>query len=286
VHGTKTFVPLVRERGHRRPLAALTLHDMLPFDRPRDFNPSKRLLVRAPMVTSLRRADVVLPVSSATADRARRHDPRLAGKTTTVPLAVSSTLASSVPVPVARVAGRRFALTVGDASPRKNIAALMDVWARVATKDPEALLVHVGPAGWGTDDFGPHYADLVAAGKVVSLGHVTDGELRWLYGSTRVCLCPSHLEGFGLPTAEAAYFGAPIIRSTDPAQREAAGGTGVEIDTADVDGWTAAVLHRLGPDGSDRDVRPEEPTRDWRTVAQETVDAVRERLVQKGATAC
>jgi glycosyltransferase involved in cell wall biosynthesis len=86
-----------------------------------------------------------------------------------------------------------------------------------------------------------------------------------------VVLCPSVLEGFGLPTVEALRFGAPVVTSEDPALCEAAGGRGVAVPARDRDAWVRATV--AGLCGERR--RPEAAPRSWDDVARETLEAVR-----------
>lgn len=267
VHGTKHLLP--RRAGGARRL--LTVHDLLPMDRPQDFGAVKRRLVVPPYRASVRDADHLVCVSAATRERLVLDQPAAAARAVVVPLAVSSSLQAAVSRPVQALAGRRFALVVGDASPRKNLGRVVDAWEQVSQADPDAVLAVVGPAGWGVDDRGSRYDALVARGAVVPLGQVDDGALRWLYEHARVVACPSLLEGFGLPSVEALHFGAPLVTSTDGALVEASGPDVPHLSPHDTAAWASA----LG-DAVRRDRPPAQParTRTWADVAAETVAAV------------
>lgn len=272
VHGTKHLVPRVGP-GAR----ILTVHDLLPMDRPQDYGVLKRSALVRPYRASLRQADVLLCVSGATRDRLVAELPEVAPRVEVVPLAMSRALASAPPRPVSALQGRRFVLVVGDASPRKNVGLAVDAWEDVVARDPEAVLVLVGPQGWGVDDRGARFDRLVADGSVLPLQQVDDGVLRWCYENTRLVGCPSLAEGFGLPAVEALHFGAPLATSEDPALVEASGDAAVHVPGDDRAAWTFLMLEALSRPRPDRDAAP---ARSWADVADESVRAVRARLAR------
>ncbi len=269
VQGVKHLVP-VRASGVR----LLTVHDMLPFDRPQDFGVLKRSLLRGPYAASLRGADALVCVSAATRDRLVERLPAVGPRADVVPLAVSSALLAAAPEAVPSLRDRVFALAVGDPSPRKNIALLVHCWSAVVAQEPGAVLVLAGPPAWAASSYGAAFDELVASGSVVSLGRVPDAQLRWCYQRAAVVLCPSLLEGFGLPAVEALAHGAPLITSTDPALEEASGGAAQHVPVDRPDLWVQAVVGAL------RGRRPPGaggPVRTWEQVAEETVAVARQR---------
>jgi glycosyltransferase involved in cell wall biosynthesis len=269
IHGTKHLIPR-RGDGQR----VLTVHDMLPLDRPGDFGTLKRALLVRPYLASLRQASVLCCVSNATRERLSAYLPESRAKAVVIPLAMSSHLAAAAAVPVAALVGRRFALVVGDPSPRKNLGLLVDIWPEVTRAFPDAVLAVVGPESWGPTDRGDHFASMAAQGSVLPLGHLDDGQLRWCYEHAAVVACPSHAEGFGLPALEALTFGAPLITSLDSALCEASGSTATHLPSTEPDQWVQPIVERLG---HDRRPSPARVDRTWDDVAAETVSAVRRR---------
>jgi glycosyltransferase involved in cell wall biosynthesis len=275
VQGTKHLVPR-RCRARR----VLTVHDMLPLDRPLDFPPAKRWLLPGPYLASVSDADVLICVSRATEDRVCSYLPGTRGRTAVVPLASSHRLRGVAPVPVPRLADRPFALVVGDPSPRKNLALVMRSWVDVAARHPDATLAVAGPPGWrGTA--GPEARDadeavgrLIADDRIMRLGLLSDGELRWCYEQAQLVLCPSLLEGFGLPALEARELAAPLLTSDDPALVEASGSTAMHLPSNRPAAWTKAILDAWSPCRAQRRAG-DHPGRTWFDVAEETVDAVR-----------
>lgn len=269
VHGTKHLVPRVAA-GHR----VLTVHDLLPMDRPEDYGWLKRTALVRPYRSSLRQSDVLLCVSQATRARLLAELPTTADRACVVPLAMAQELTEAVPVAVPELEGRRFALVVGDASPRKNLSLVIDAWEDVRASAPDAVLCVVGPQGWGVDDRGARWERSVASGAILPLQQVDDGVLRWCYEHARVVACPSLVEGFGLPAIEALHFGAPLLTSDDPALVEASGDAVPHLAADDPVVWTRALLAALA---QDRPATAVAGSRTWSQVADETVRAVRDR---------
>jgi glycosyltransferase involved in cell wall biosynthesis len=250
----------------------LTVHDLNPLDRPGDFGRLKRVGLRRPYLDSIADADVLVCVSAATRARLDAWAPGSADRATVVHLAASPALLAAVPQEVPELAGRRFVLVVGDSSPRKNLALAFRLWPAVAEARPGTALAVVGPPSWGPSELGAA-APLLARGQVELLGHRSDAELAWLYRSAAALLCPSRLEGFGLPVVEGALFGVPVLVSDDPAMAEAGGSGTVRLWADDVAAWQRAVLAAL--DGTPRRAATGPAPRTWDDVAAETVKAVR-----------
>lgn len=268
VHGAKHLLP--RRAGSAT--RVLTVHDLNPLDRPGDFGALKRIGLRRPYLASISGADALVCVSEATRARLLAWVPAAADRAAVVHLAASPALLNVRLREVPELAGRRFLLIVGDSSPRKNLALAFRVWPEVAAARPGATLAVVGPPSWGPSQLRAA-APLLARGQVTLLGHRSDAELAWLYRSAAAVLCPSQLEGFGLPVVEGAAFGVPVIASDDPAMGEAGGGGTVRLSPHDPGAWGEAAVAAL--DGRLPVAPATIPPRTWDDVAAETVKAVR-----------
>lgn len=269
VQGVKHLLP----RGLGRTHGVLTIHDMLLVDRPQDFGAAKRTLLRLPYAGSIRGADTLVCVSEATRARLTAFDPRTTARSTAVPLATSPALLIAAPQPVAALAGRPFALVVGDTQARKNLPTVVTAWRQVVARHPDAVLVQIGPPPWGAAAYGPDFDPLVTSGHLHQLQNVDDGTLRWAYENAAVVLSPSLAEGFGLPAAEALDLGAPLVTSTDAALVEVSGERAEHLPALDVDAWAAAVLAHL--EAPRRAPVSAASRRTWDDVAEGTVAAVR-----------
>ena len=238
VHGTKHLVP-------RGPMpSVLTVHDLMTITRADENSLPKRVLLPREFRASLRQATRLAAVSQATAAGIAAIDPSWSAKTVVVLNGLSRGLLEAEPDPLPDIGDRRFALVVGDLSPRKNVAMLLDIWPTVAAIDPDLLLLVVGHDGPHSEATRARLAELEALGIARWVQGAGDEHLRWCYEHATIVLFPTLEEGFGLPLIEALAFHAPVIASTDPALVEVgAGAAGVRhLDPGDRDAWREAVL--------------------------------------------
>jgi glycosyltransferase involved in cell wall biosynthesis len=253
---------------------------MLPLDRAADHGQRESSRLRTPYLESIREADLLVCVSTATQSRMLAYVPSARNRSVVIPLAASPSLLAVEPEPVpALIAGRPFVLAVGDGSPRKNLRLLLEAWPAVRTAVPEAMLVFAGPPGRGKPEGTDEMRALERAGELVRLGLVSDAQLRWCYQHAACVALPSALEGFGLPVVEAQAMGVPLVVSDDPAVSEAAGDL-ARVEPCDrPDRWATALIAQL----ASRSPRPAGVVgRTWDDVAAETVAAVRHRSHREG----
>ncbi len=148
---------------------------------------------------------------------------------------------------------RRYWLYVGGLSPHKNLARLIEAFARVG---PDERLVLVGDFG---DVFHTHVPELRGiverlglAERVRFTGFVPDEDVAYLYSRAFALAIPSLMEGFGLPAVEAMACGIPVLASTYGALPEVVGEAGVLVDPTDV-GAIADAIRDLNDDPARRD---------------------------------
>ena len=221
----------------------LVVHDVLTITRARENSLAKRVLLPAQYRRSLGDATRLVAVSAATRTRLGALCADWAAKCDVVPNGMSTNLTAVPPVAPPAIAGREFALVVGDLSPRKNLAALTAQW-----QEPPGglLLVVVGPDGGADTPVRRELLALERAGRAVWIRGAEDPTLRWCYEHARVVLFPTREEGFGLPLLEAMTFHAPVVASDELALREVAAGapTVTHLDPDDADGWRHAIEAR------------------------------------------
>ncbi|MEL6595417.1 MAG: glycosyltransferase family 1 protein [Pseudomonadota bacterium] len=116
---------------------------------------------------------------------------------------------------------RPIFVCVGTIEPRKNHALLLDVWDRLAAERPPTempQLVIAGARGWKNEAVFKRLDQANAA--ILELNSLSDADLFTLLKGADALLFPSIAEGFGLPPAEAAWLGTPVLCADLPVYRE------------------------------------------------------------------
>jgi glycosyltransferase involved in cell wall biosynthesis len=118
-----------------------------------------------------------------------------------------------------------YLLFVGNIEPRKNIAGIVNAYARLP-KDllKKNSLVIVGGPGWLNDEILQLIAKYQSDGYriVFPRKFVETDNLPGLYSGASLFLFPSHYEGFGIPLLEAMACGTPILTSRNSSLPEVA----------------------------------------------------------------
>ena len=226
---TQNFTPMLGSGGARR---ATFLHDAIFKEHSEWFTPAERAYL-ALASAGLTKADAIITSSESERARITHYFPRAAARVHSVGLAVPVALANARGEHTRAVhAMRPFILTVGRLNIRKNLSRLIEAFEESGLKDSFDLLV-VGEA----DGRAPA---LPQESGVTFTGKVSDEELASFYRRCAFFVFPSLDEGFGLPLAEAAFFGAPSCASDIPAFREI-GTASAYFDPSDVGEITSTL---------------------------------------------
>lgn len=144
-------------------------------------------------------------------------------------------------------------LFLGTLEPRKNVGTLLQAYAALIARMPDAPpLVLAGGATGAAAAWLRAIAEPPLAGRVQHLGYIAGGQRYALYARASMLVLPSHLEGFGMPVVEAMTVGVPVIVSNRGALPEVAGDAALVVDADDVDGLAAAMRRYLIEPGTAR----------------------------------
>jgi glycosyltransferase involved in cell wall biosynthesis len=181
---------------------------------------------------SLLTADHILCISAFTRSRLLHHWPHLESRSSVVPLAPNSRLASVVAEGKTRPpqpGTRPWVITVDTIEPRKDLDTLVAAMASC----PDVDLVHCGAVGWKVDRV---VARASAAHNCRLLGYVDEGTLAGLYDGAVCAVFASLYEGFHLAPLDAASLGCPVVLSDIPVHREVFGDAALYFRVGDADG--------------------------------------------------
>lgn len=257
----------------------VTVHDAIPSRFPETLSGRDRLLYQVAMRLTLWRARLVICVAQAAADELRGFFGVPARKLRVVPEAAEP-VAAATPAERDFAAGLRpYALYVGTNKPHKNLARLVEAFARVSgscrlvlagTQDPRFPEARAEAERRGLND------------SVLFLGEVSEQRLAALYGAADVFVFPSLAEGFGLPLLEAMAAGVAVVASDIPVLREVAGDAALYFDPLDGSDMSDALVRVLS-DGALREAlatRGTERARafSWRRTAEMTLAVYQEAL--------
>ena len=203
-------------------LRAAVVYDFIPRREPERYlpNPAARVAY-ATALSWLRRFDLFLPISQATADEI---GPVLGAPDAAIALTGAALDERFEQIAPAR-AGRtpRHLLVVGGGDPRKNPEVVIRAHARSRTL--QRMGVELVVAGsYGRPDAAAFQALAGACGGDPALvrvpGHVSDEQLFRGFADAYAVVCPSRDEGFSLPVVEGMAAGLPSLASDIPAHRE------------------------------------------------------------------
>lgn len=202
-----------------------------------------------------RRAPLVLSTSRYCIERIRHHYGVAAHRLALVPEGIDLQLWAPErdPDELAALDARRdphTVLCVARQYPRKRVIDLIEAFAIVVRRRPQARLVIIGD--------GPEHGALVQRRDALALEGVVrllgalpdDGEVRAWYGRSSVFCLPSEQEGFGIVFLEAMASGLPVVSTTAAAIPEVVpdGRAGLLVPPRDPAALAEALLRLLEDD--------------------------------------
>ena len=178
---------------------------------------------------------------------------------------------------------------IGNLHPRKNLATLVEAFARLRERGLEHRLAVIGGGGLGRLNnteyrkLAARVQDLGLEGAVVFTGYVPDERLRDLLSRAEMLVFPSIYEGFGLPPLEAMACGVPVITSRRASLPEVVGDAALLLeDPLDPEEIASGVETLLGDAGLRARLVEEGRRRagefTWERAAREALAAYRQAL--------
>ena len=268
--------------------AVVTVHDLIPLLLPAYRGGVAQRAYTAVVSQTARRADRVLTDSQASRQDIIQHLGVASSRVQAVLLAADERFQPVTdPVRLAHVQERYklpewFILYLGGFDVRKNVAGLVRAYARMPGlpsfgKDgnPGIRLVIAGKLPAMDTAFAPDPRRIAAeagvADRVHFTGWVDEADKPALVSLASLFVFPSLYEGFGLPAAEAAACGAPVLTSNRSSLPEAAPGATL-IDPEDEGALALAMAEALAaPRPTVSALR-----RTWLDVARETLAHLKE----------
>jgi glycosyltransferase involved in cell wall biosynthesis len=264
----------------RLPPSVVTIHDLGHRYFPEAHTHFQRLYLELSTRWAARQATRLIAISQTTANDLNRFYGAPAEKIQVI------YEATAAPGPVSRsqqaAVAQRYALTrpyalyLGTIQPRKNLARLIQAYARLHAQQPLPWdLVLAGNPGWLSDPLYALVAEQGLSERVRFIGYVAETELPALYQGAHFFCFPSLFEGFGLPILEAQSYGVPVMSANNSSLPEVAGDAAILVDPTDVEAIAEAML-RLSQDEALRQqliAKGHENVKrfSWVTAARETL---------------
>ena len=226
-----------------------TTHDLIPLILARMYllkDPAYAIPYLVWTLAAVLRSDTLLTVSNASAADLRRVFHRTSRVIPPL-FAIGSPAGPAGDLPES-VAGRSYVIYNGGMDPRKNVANLIEGFAKAHRRDSSIALVVTGTP---TKFLVEKIAELGLGDDVVLTGYVSDETMVALLGAATALIYPSLYEGFGLPLLEAFGANLPVVSSHNSALAEVAGDAAIFVDPHDTDSIADGILAVLLPEVAD-----------------------------------
>lgn len=218
-----TYPVPVNANAFRCP-TVVTLHDMYPYEIPKNFGFPKFLFNRLVLKQCLRNVDAIACVSDATRNCLEQYTSApIWRKATRIYNCVEAQPRYAVSSPILNWQGEPFLLCVAQHRHNKNLPTLIRTFNRLLRSghvNSNLRLVILGITAQDTRNIYRVVASLGLNESVCFLEGLSDQELQWCYTLCDAVVSPSLTEGFGLPVAEALLAGCRVVCSDIPAHRE------------------------------------------------------------------
>jgi len=235
----------VRAKAFACPIV-VTLHDLYPYEVPRNFGFPKFIFNRFVLRQCLHQVDAIACVSETTHSRLRQYAAASAwDKSVCIYNCVQATPPGAAPAAIPGWHGEPFLLCVAQHRRNKNVALLLRCFAGLLRRgqiDSKTKLFVVGIPGPETPQLNRLRAEHGLEDTIHFLTGLSEPQLQWCYANCDAMVAPSSTEGFGLPIAEALLAGCKVVCSDIPAHREIGGEHCRFVSLEDAEGGLARAI--------------------------------------------
>ena len=241
VHHFGGHLPLLSPRP-----AAVTIHDLQPLDIPENFSLFKRLYFKFVIPSSIKRADLVVTVSSAVSEQINKQ------------FEISDECLRVVSIGVARIKTEPTEskapptiLYPASTYPHKNHVTLIKAFVRLSDENPDVRLVLTGAPGKAELQVRKEIKKSGLEERISLLGRVSSKEMKEILNSASIMAFPSTYEGFGIPVLEAMAAGIPVVAAQGTPAANLLGKDSLTVKHDDEEAWSSALNKLL----NDKDLR-------------------------------
>ena len=270
--------------------SVLTVHDLI-LERFAHLYPNHtKLAYRAAREVegmAMRKATVLIADSNATRDDLLASHATDPGRVRVAPLGVSARFAPAAAAEVTAVRKHHslsvpFVLYLGGIDARKDVALLLDAFARVVARRTSPVLLVLAGHVLGAPEY-PALMERARALKLTERMRVLEfvplEHLAMLLSAARVFAFPSRSEGFGLPPLEAMACGTPVVCTTGGALGEVVADAALTSPPGDAATFAAQLERALDDEPLRETLRERGLARaakfTWTRTAEATVAAYR-----------
>jgi glycosyltransferase involved in cell wall biosynthesis len=231
--------------------SVVTIHDLMfldnQVDRPSEVSSAKKLYLREMERYTCRHAEVIAPVSEATAEVAVRLFGVERKRIVVVPNPLDEAFCAALPEEVKTFRGRwklpsQFWLYVAHPYPHKNHARLIAAYKKFRDVSQCTWpLVLRGDNVKGNEMLAQVALDLGIAESIVWLPRLSSEDMVRLYSAATALVFPSLYEGCGIPVLEAMACGCPVTASDINTTKEFGGDATPMFDATSVDAIAGAM---------------------------------------------
>ncbi len=238
-HGLSNEVPMDLERLRGSVRSVVTVHDLIFLDLPSTYPLIDHWVYRFKTRRSLALADRIVAISESTRRQLLRYFPEHAHKIQVILQPCSPSYYKDLPTASSHpLAERPYWLSVGTVEKRKNLESVLHA-LHLAQPDKRLPLVVFGNT---EQPYGKHCIQLAAILGLEVYWNPPKSPTTAIHSSEKVdlidwyrhaqgLLYPSHMEGFGLPVAEAMLSRCPVITTRSSSMAEICGPNGLLVDS-------------------------------------------------------